>query len=91
MNIKKQVSMSKFVRIRGNPLAKSCHTYRYRHKSYQPEISIEAYHLGDFVYALYPNNKQGGHRLQCHCVRYWVGDHCRADLFSYVYTIDSRV
>lgn len=90
MNIKKQVSMSKFARIRGNDKSKTCHTYRYRKGSYQAECSVEAYHFGDYVYAIYPAKKQVGHRLKCYCVRYWVGDHNRADLFSYIYTVDIR-
>lgn len=90
VTLKKQVSMRKFSRIRSNSKSKLCHTYRYRNDRWLAEMSLEAYKYGDYVYAIYPDATQSGHRLKCHCVRYWVGDHERADLFSFVYTIDAR-
>ena len=83
MILKKQVSFSKFVRIMNNANTIPCHSFRAVKSKYEPECALESYLLGDYVYAVFKCKVQRSNRLSTHCVRYWVGDHHRADWFSF--------
>lgn len=88
---KKSVSLRKYRRILNNPAATPCQSFRYRCNKYESEASLESYKLGDFVYCLFKTNKSKSDRFKICCMRYWVGDHDRVDLFAYVKTISVKI
>lgn len=85
MTRKRQVSLHKYRRVCRNPKAIHCQAYRYKNNKYESEASVEAFKFGDYVYALFPRYV-GENRFSVYCMRYWVGDHERSDLFAYVRT-----
>lgn len=87
VKLKKQISFCKFLRIRNSTESIPVRSFRLMRNKYEPELALEAYKYGDFVYAIFRCKKQNGNRLATYCVRYWVGDYGRLDLFSY--TVDT--
>ena len=83
MNRKKQVSFSKFERVRRNNDSVNCVAYRWRSRDYQNEVSLESYVLGDYCYAVFPCKNQVSSRLNTYVHRYWIGDNDRVDLIAF--------
>jgi hypothetical protein len=83
MNRKKQVSISKFERVRHHDASVGCVAYRWRSREYQNDVALESYILGDYLYALFPCKNQHASRIKTYAHRYWVGDDKRVDLIAY--------
>jgi hypothetical protein len=83
MDIKKQVSFSKFARIQRNPDSKYCIAYRWPVMALQPEAAITSYVLGDYLYASFRTKKQSGERIVTSVQRYWIGDNKRKDCIAF--------
>lgn len=83
VKLKKQISFSKYQRIRASTESIPVRSFRLMKTRYEPELALEAYKCGDYVYAIFRCKKQNGNRLSTYCTRYWVGDCERSDLFAY--------
>lgn len=83
VKLKKQISFRKYQRIRASTESIPVRSFRLMKTKYEPELALEAYKYGDYVYAIFRCKKQSGNRLTTYCVRYWVGDGWRLDLFAY--------
>jgi len=78
MNLKKQVNLTKFARVRVNHRSIHCHSSRWM-KSKGFEKAIESYYLDGYVYSSYPCHNQASSKLKTCIMRYWVGDNNRSD------------